>query len=107
MGKPDSHGSAGGMAGKRRRELRNARSMNFSAPRTAGPAARITRKTAVAPQKTAAANFSSEPQTGAVTAGSGGRGPRPKQGRGGGADPARGRAPGGRAAGTQAPQPRP
>ena len=42
---PDIHGSSGGIAPWRAIELKNARSMNFSAPRISGTAARMTRKT--------------------------------------------------------------
>jgi hypothetical protein len=48
---PDIHGSTGGMAPDRVREFRKARSMNFSAPRTSGTAARMTRNTAAGAQK--------------------------------------------------------
>src|SRR6476659_9167378 len=60
----DIHGSSGGMADHRVREFRNARSMNFSAPRISGTAARTSRKTAAGNQKKRAARFSSTPQKG-------------------------------------------
>src|SRR5713101_4579815 len=69
---PDIHGSRGGIPGYRASEFRNARSMNFSAPRIAGPTARMRRKTPVADQKTIAASRSSSPHQGARAGESGG-----------------------------------
>ena len=53
MGDPESHGSSGGIESVVRQALKNAKSMNFSAPKIAGESARTPTAQRKAPAKIA------------------------------------------------------